>query len=1090
MYLVPNIHPGTGGASPPTVQANFATSTGDWTSVSTLSSMPSGGSVSRSGQAMLYDSTGKLTYAPNNVLTYSEQFDNASWNKLNSTVTADATTAPDGTSTADKLIETTATGTHSVYRTMADTYIISVYAKAAERTIISIGNGTDAQYAVFNLSAGTVTSAGSGTISSGSITSVGSGWYRCSCKFTYSGTTKSLGIALRDASGALNYTGDGTSGLYVWGAQLEAVTYQTTPSTYVATTTAAYYGPRFDYDPSTLAAKGLLIEGTRTNLCVYSQTTSDANWTVTGGAKTSTNNDDPFGTSTAMLFTASATTTHFIGAGSYSYTSGTVYCGSCFVKAGTASLVQFTFNTGPFGSSQYANFNLSGAGSVTASSGGTGYITQLANGWYRIAFSAPATATAASAAGVIALISSTTDARLPSFASTGTIYATGWQLEIGAFPTSYIPVPTTGSTARAAETFSITGYTNRLLEAYYIDEQTGGSYSGNSTVVSSGAVTISPPTFGWVTSLRAYTNAYAGSIASPSWLSFSRSGNAMMTDSTGTLTYAPANMITYSQDVTNAAWNKTFVTASTSGVAPDGTSTASLVAETTANNVHYTHTSNVVFSVGDVCLASVYLKKGNGVTAPNIIQLLLTSAFPALNYANFNISSGTVTASSGLTANIVDAGNGWWRCSVYSTATSTVTSYGLLVAFVNDNATATRGPTYTGSTTSNVYIWGAQVERVTYQTQPSAYIPTTTAAVYGPRYDYDASTVPAQPRGLLIEESRSNLLTYSEQFDNAAWTKVRCTITANATIAPDGTSSADRIVEDTTNNSRFISQTIASVASGQAVAVSCYAKASGRDIFAIVTADSASVFRTTYFNISTGTIGTVASGHTASIQNLGNGWYRCTIVQTQSSPTGAFIVYPSLCAVNGSTTYTGDGVSGIYLWGAQLEAGSFATSYIPTTSASVTRAADVAQLTGSALTTLQGTNFSALTEFTLTNPSATGSGSGRFIGLTAATAFDSPFFANGTTQIMSYANSTNLAANVTLTAKARVGYAQSSSGRSLVGNNGTVTTDANSISSVTAAYIGSRNAQFAVGWYGSVALYNQRLPDAILKQKSAIGAPY
>ena len=215
----------------------------------------------------------------------------------------------------------------------------------------------------------------------------------------------------------------------------------------------------------------------------------------------------------------------------------------------------------------------------------------------------------------------------------------------------------------------------------------------------------------------------------------------------------------------------------------------------------------------------------------------------------------------------------------------------------------------------------------------------STAAINAPRFDYNPSTL--QANGLLIEESRTNLLLYSEQFDNAAWVKgVNSFITPNVITAPDGTTTADKFVEAATTAQHLMYQSYATT-SGTVYTYSVYAKAAEWTFFRMQLGGAGGVG---LFDLSAITATTASGALSASIQPVGNGWFRCSLTATSNGDSKNFIYKQQ-------ATYTGDGTSGIYLWGAQLEAGSFATSYIPTVASQVTRAADVAVMTG--------TNFSS-----------------------------------------------------------------------------------------------------------------------------------
>ena len=205
-----------------------------------------------------------------------------------------------------------------------------------------------------------------------------------------------------------------------------------------------------------------------------------------------------------------------------------------------------------------------------------------------------------------------------------------------------------------------------------------------------------------------------------------------------------------------------------------------------------------------------------------------------------------------------------------------------------------------------------------------------------PRLDYNPSTL--QPQGLLIEESRTNLFTYSQEFENAIWGKIGVTVAADSVAAPDGTLTADTIIPDTAAGNHYVIRSAGTVSTTETHSV--YAKAGGYDWLRLSIGNTLFV----WFNVSSGTIGTITGASSPIIQPVGNGWYRCSISGARvGSINNTLIPSPS----DNVVSYTGDGTSGVHVWGAQLEAGAFATSYIPTAAAAATRAKDFAAITGS-----------------------------------------------------------------------------------------------------------------------------------------------
>ena len=206
-----------------------------------------------------------------------------------------------------------------------------------------------------------------------------------------------------------------------------------------------------------------------------------------------------------------------------------------------------------------------------------------------------------------------------------------------------------------------------------------------------------------------------------------------------------------------------------------------------------------------------------------------------------------------------------------------------------------------------------------------------TAATDVPRFDHNPTT--GESLGLLVEEQRTNLLLRSEDF-STTWVRFNVNASSNAILAPDGTLTADKLTENDADNFHRIRQGITSGVTG---VFSVFLKAAERTRVNLGTSD---INLIAGFDLSAGS---VVSG-TGSIEPFGDGWYRCSISATFTT-SGPFLLLRN----SSSEFYTGDGTSGIYLWGAQLEAGSFPTSYIPTTTSTATRNASLADLISGAI---------------------------------------------------------------------------------------------------------------------------------------------
>jgi hypothetical protein len=430
------------------------------------------------------------------------------------------------------------------------------------------------------------------------------------------------------------------------------------------------------------------------------------------------------------------------------------------------------------------------------------------------------------------------------------------------------------------------------------------------------------------------------------------------------------NLLTYSENFDNAIWTKGNSTIiPNAAIAPDGTLTADKYVESTANGAHSTvYVFNAVS--GNTYTASYYIKSGERTEA--IIGFDPSLGFSTYQYGRFNLVTGVATTFLGSpTLSITAVGNGWYRCSVTATATGTGSNAQVSIQ-IHNGATNI----YTGDGTSGLYIWGAQLEEGAFAT---SYIPSAdsftsrastgtfigsngliqSAATNVARYNYNPLNLALSPK-LLLEPAATNLLWYSENFDNANWAKMACTISANAITAPDGATTADKLAEDSTSTYHYTGS-VPAVTTNSQYCATVYAKAGERKVLYLEFSNN-STFPAARFDLSNGTVIDKANNPIAAgIIPVGNGWYRCWVSTTALSTYLGLYIQTNLD--DGSRNYTGVTGNGFYIWGAQLEVGTTATNYIPTTSAQVTRSADVSS--SSAATrpadnaVITGTNFSS-----------------------------------------------------------------------------------------------------------------------------------
>lgn len=347
---------------------------------------------------------------------------------------------------------------------------------------------------------------------------------------------------------------------------------------------------------------------------------------------------------------------------------------------------------------------------------------------------------------------------------------------------------------------------------------------------------------------------FVGSSTLDPRITFSRASNATVTNSSGYIVYAPHNLLTYSEQFDNSTWVKTTTTvAANSFVAPSGNTTADTLTASGANSTTLqTFTaiaSPYTFSV------SLYRKTGTG---------------------NIDITvDGTTWVTKTITA-------GWTRVETTLTPTAGSKTAGIRIA-TNGDA---------------IYAWGAQLE---LRSSASTYNPTTV----------------------------KNLLGYSEAFDNAGWNKIRSSVVGNSTYAPNGTLTADSFIEDTNALGHYLDQTYAGFTAGTPYTFSIYAKNLTRRYLQLILPSAAfGANIVAVFDLDLG-VCTQSGGTSVAITSVGNGWYRCSVTAT-ATITISTTVQIRLASTYSTTpsSYTGNGTSGIYIWGVQLADSGSLDAYV------------------------------------------------------------------------------------------------------------------------------------------------------------------
>ncbi len=393
-------------------------------------------------------------------------------------------------------------------------------------------------------------------------------------------------------------------------------------------------------------------------------------------------------------------------------------------------------------------------------------------------------------------------------------------------------------------------------------------------------------------------------------LSFTRASNGTRVNSAGLVEVTPWNLVQNSEQYNAGTWLLAFLSISTnSAVAPNGTTTADLLYPSSSEAYCYVSTTSFSVVGGQIYTQSVYLKSSG-------FRWGIVDNMAGSPGAWFDLLNGVVgNVASGCTASIESVGNGWYRCSVSSVAQSSTNYADFRMSDANG------GSAVTANGTDGLLAWGFQLN-IGATAKP--YFPTTDR-LNVPRLTYQngGGGCPS----LLLEKQSTNIATYSE--DATQWNKGSnvgsITVTANQTISPDGTQNADKVQ-------------FPAVGSGSQYAVLFFPfTASATTYTGSVWLKGENGGEVVWINFTKDGV-----NYTQTLCTLTTSWQRFTLSSTLTSGADNF----QIGVDTRDSAESAKPAQTIYVWGRQLEASSYVTTLIPTTSASATRVADACFKTG------------------------------------------------------------------------------------------------------------------------------------------------